>query len=410
MTFSIRKSVDWGETGKAGTLAYTVVGPGGTHVARTTTGVAAGSVSGKRYYVDVTYDTAWDGASILWDDGTDEVPDSIDGRIVAAPVTKRFSVDWGATGKVGTLAYTVTGPGGTTLVSRTTSGVTAGGVSGKSYYVDLSVVPAWVGAEIVWDDTIDEVSEPISGGAVMDVNVTAWRGMTVNTTDASGNVKAVNDSGASLPTAADLNNVSSDLSTLIGVTGEVQTAIGTPDASLAEDIAAIPSAQAIAEAVGEAGGLSEEQDAKLTATHGQALLISSGGNTIRSPYQDGVLIIPKRMTWADTNIAALTIPQDSGNWPVLSQYQGSVTLHLSIETRYTNHATYSTNYASASFACTSSGSGTSQAILCRPTSTTNLMPTSPAKGFGGFPYKGQVWAGNILVWSGAVDVTEDIRS
>lgn len=76
-TATVRIPVDRGVVGLAGTLAYAIAGPLGTHVARTTVGVTADAVGGKTYYVDVEIDTAWVGAEIVWDDGTRTARESL---------------------------------------------------------------------------------------------------------------------------------------------------------------------------------------------------------------------------------------------------------------------------------------------------------------------------------------------
>lgn len=233
------------DTGLAGTLAYTVRSASGTHVARTTSGVTAGSVSGRRYYADVAVDPTWpSGTEIFWDDGTDEARGPVDVREVMPGATKRFSVDWEVSGA--SLYYTVSGPTGT-IVARTNTGVTAGGVSGKTYHVDLAVESSWIGAEIVWDDGTDEQSEPISGGQTIDVNLTAWLGETVAAANAGyppSNVKAWDgndvyvDDGGGKP--------------VVYVEGiDANAANAGPLADINTSLAALPTAAEIAAQVGE---------------------------------------------------------------------------------------------------------------------------------------------------------------
>lgn len=140
--------------------------------------------------------------------------------------------------------------------------------------------------------------------------------------------------------------------------------------------------------------------------------ISAGGNTFRTPFQDGVITIPQTQTW--TGLTAITISQDGGNWGDLSGY--TITLSLSIAPKYTNHASYvPTNHASFSFTGSASGSNPSQTLTFSPgTTTTNLFPTQPEQGFGAYPYRAQAWAvsgtNQRLLFSGFADVTDDVRS
>jgi hypothetical protein len=108
---------------------------------------------------------------------------------------------------------------------------------------------------------------------------------------------------------ADLNNVSTDLSTLIGTSsevqtavGEVQAAIGTPTATLADDIAAIPSAQAIADAVETAVGNN-------TGPGADEVTLNWTNSTTGLPVADGDVWVTSDE--AGTNVVAGTLQTDS---------------------------------------------------------------------------------------------------
>lgn len=170
MPVSKRYSVDWGSTGMVGILTWQVKGPAGTFGAPNTAGIAASAVTGKRYYVDISVSEEMEGAEVVFSDGTHEEAVRIDAAQQVDPATRRFSIDWELPGMVGVLAYTVTGPAGTP-VPRTTANVQVSSGDPTRYYVDLFVTSLMLGAEIVWDDAIDEVAEPIdSGNTIVDVD------------------------------------------------------------------------------------------------------------------------------------------------------------------------------------------------------------------------------------------------
>ncbi len=100
-----RLSVDWGIASLVGTLNYTIKGPLGTHVTRRTTGITAGGLDGRRYYVDVVVNSAWLGAEVIWDDGTSEVSESLVANLAAM---LEVTGGGGGGGGAGTGAFAVT--------------------------------------------------------------------------------------------------------------------------------------------------------------------------------------------------------------------------------------------------------------------------------------------------------------
>jgi hypothetical protein len=82
-----------------------------------------------------------------------------------AVVTVTKAVDWGATGKVGTLGYRVESAGGTVRIAFTTAGVRAGGTLGTNYAVDVAYDNAWGPCTIYWADGTDEAADDLTVAA-----------------------------------------------------------------------------------------------------------------------------------------------------------------------------------------------------------------------------------------------------
>ena len=73
--------VDWGTTGAAASLYYTVKSGATVRTARTNTGVTEDGTSGVYYVAAAAFDTDWLSGRILWDDGTDYAAEAFDARV-----------------------------------------------------------------------------------------------------------------------------------------------------------------------------------------------------------------------------------------------------------------------------------------------------------------------------------------
>jgi hypothetical protein len=135
--------INWGRTGA--TLYYRVLDRANNAlVARTSTGVSE-SPSGSGLYVATVaaWNDGWSGR-VVWDDGTLFAAAKFGG----SPAFQ--AVDWGISGLP--LAYRVVGADGSTLVARTTTGVTEYPAGSGLYTV---TVPGWDQAwlgRVIWDD------------------------------------------------------------------------------------------------------------------------------------------------------------------------------------------------------------------------------------------------------------------
>jgi hypothetical protein len=274
--------------------------------------------------------------------------------------------------------------------------------------------------------------EEISGEDVVDwsgstevtlngVNVTAWRGTTVATPTADGyvptNAKLWDgvDIGATTP-QMEVGGYAAgqDPATLILTDPAAKL---TTQAETGYVTVTNTSAQAIAEAVGEAGGLSTAQESTLTAIYNATGRITQGNIIVTAGTRNGVLAVHQSHTYADST--ALQITQPDGTWPDLASYPtNGISLTLTLTPAYTNHAVYlaNTNVGRVTITgatVTGTFAATNQAVAFRPgTVTATLVPTT--QGYPKQPYDAQVWAvsgtNSKLLFDGMAPVTKDIRS